>query len=115
MDMNVELKEANKTIGSAFKRIRKSRKFTQEEIAEKSDVTPEYLSKFENGKYNASIYNIILLCKAVDTNPMQLLHFFFEDTKEGILDNLVDELKDLSMEDQKIILELTKRLKNNHE
>ena len=57
----MDLKEANKIIGNTYKQIRKSKKFTQEEVAEKSDLTPEYLSKFENGKYNASIYNIILL------------------------------------------------------
>lgn len=56
----MDLKEANKIIGNTYKQIRKSKKFTQEEVAEKSDLTPEYLSKFENGKYNASIYNIIL-------------------------------------------------------
>lgn len=110
--MELNLKEANKIIGSTYKKIRKARKYTQEEVAEKSDVTPEYLSKFENGKYNASIYNIILLCKAIDTSPMQLLHFFFEDTSEGIMENLIDELKDLDIEDQKLILEVTKRIKN---
>lgn len=49
----MDLKEANKIIGNTYKQIRKSKKFTQEEVAEKSDLTPEYLSKFENGKYNA--------------------------------------------------------------
>lgn len=110
--MDLNLKETNKLIGSTYKRIRKSRKFTQEEVAEKSDVTPEYLSKFENGKYNASIYNIILLCKAVGTSPMQLLHFFFEDDSEGVMKALIDELKDLNLEDQKMILNLVQRLKN---
>lgn len=57
----MDLKEANKIIGNTYKQIRKSKKFTQEEVAEKSDLTPEYLSKFENGKYNASIYFVKLL------------------------------------------------------
>ena len=43
----MDLKEANKIIGNTYKQIRKSKKFTQEEVAEKSDLTPEYLSKFE--------------------------------------------------------------------
>lgn len=112
--MDLDLKQTNKIIGNSFKKIRKARKFTQEEVAEKSDVTPEYLSKFENGKYNASIYNIILLCKSVDTNPMQLLHFFFEDSQDKVMENLISELQDLNSEDQKLILDLIKRMKQTN-
>lgn len=109
--MDLDLKDVNKKIGQTFKEIRKSKKYTQEEVAEKSNVTPEYLSKFENGKYNASIYNIILLCNSINTSPMQLLHFFFEDTNDTIMSNLLDELKTLELEDQKLILEIVKRIK----
>lgn len=110
--MDLELKKTNKIIGETYKKIRKARKYTQEEVAEKSNVTPEYLSKFENGKYNASIYNVILLCNAIDTNPMQLLSSFFQNTEEGIIYSLVDEIKDLNHEDQKLILSLVKRIKS---
>lgn len=109
--MDLDLKDVNKIIGKAFKEIRKSKKYTQEEIAEKCNVTPEYLSKFENGKYNASIYNIILLCRAIEISPMQLLHPFFNDTNETVISNLLDELKTLQLDDQKLLLEITRRLK----
>lgn len=108
----MDLKEANKIIGNTYKQIRKSKKFTQEEVAEKSDLTPEYLSKFENGKYNASIYNIILLCKAIDTNPTQLFNRFFDDNSAAIITTITDELKDMDVSDQKLILSLIKRIKN---
>lgn len=109
--MDLDVKETNKIIGQTFKKIRKSKKLTQEDIAEKSDITPEYLSKFENGKYNASIYNIILLCRAVDISPMRLLHYFFSSNDDCIIENLLDELKDLNLDDQKIVLNLVRRLK----
>ena len=109
---HMDLKEANKIIGNTYKQIRKSKKFTQEEVAEKSDLTPEYLSKFENGKYNASIYNIILLCKAIDTNPTQLFNQFFEDNSIAIVTTITDELKDMDISDQQLILNLIRRLKN---
>lgn len=108
----MDLKEANKIIGNTYKQIRKSKKFTQEEVAEKSDLTPEYLSKFENGKYNASIYNIILLCKDIDTNPTQLFNQFFEDNSIAIVTTITDELKDMDISDQQLILNLIRRLKN---
>lgn len=107
----MDLKEANKIIGSTYKKIRKSKRFTQEEVAEKSDLTPEYLSKFENGRYNASIYNIILLCKAIDTNPTQLFNQFFKDDSDAIITTITDELKDMSLQDQKLVLNLIRRIK----
>ncbi len=107
----MDLKEANKIIGNTYKQIRKNKKFTQEEVAEKSDLTPEYLSKFENGKYNASIYNIILLCKAINTNPTQLFNQFFEKDSDAIITTITDELKDMTLEDQNMILDLIKRIK----
>lgn len=109
--MDLSLKKTNKIIGETFKKIRKERRYTQEEVAGKSNVTPEYLSKFENGKYNASIYNIILLCKSIDASPMLLLHSFFESSEEGIVDTLIDELKDLNISDQKLFLDLVRRFK----
>ena len=108
----MDLKEANKIIGNTYKEIRKSKKFTQEEVAEKSDLTPEYLSKFENGKYNASIYNIILLCKAINTNPTHLFNQFFDDDSNAIVTTITDELKNMDISDQKLILDLVQRIKN---
>lgn len=64
----MDLKEANKIIGNTYKQIRKSKKFTQEEVAEKSDLTPEYLSKFENGKYNVILYYFVKLLILIQHN-----------------------------------------------
>ena len=101
----------NIEVGSILQNARIAKNLTQEEVAEKSDLTPEYLSKFENGKYNASIYNIILLCKAIDTNPTQLFNQFFDDDSNAIITTITDELKDMDISDQKLILDLIKRIK----
>ena len=110
--MDLDLKEANKVIGKTYKDFRKRKNITQEEVANKADLTPEYLSKFENGKYNASIYNIILLCKAINISPIQLISSFFDDTPDTLVASIADEGKDMNVSDQKLILELVKRLKN---
>lgn len=65
----MDLKEANKIIGNTYKQIRKSKKFTQEEVAEKSDLTPEYLSKFE--MVNIMPAYIILSCFVKLLIPIQ--------------------------------------------
>lgn len=59
-----------------------------------------------------SIYNIILLCKAIDTNPTQLFNQFFEDNSIAIVTTITDELKDMDISDQQLILNLIRRLKN---
>ncbi|MCD8845197.1 helix-turn-helix domain-containing protein [Staphylococcus gallinarum] len=56
-------KQIQKYICSEFALIRKSRKLTLEEVAFSIDVTPSYLSRLENAKFqNTPLYIYIMLC-----------------------------------------------------
>ncbi len=48
-----KIKMINKVVGKNLKKYRKVAGLTQESIAEKTNLTIEYLSKLENGAYNA--------------------------------------------------------------
>ena len=104
------IKSYNNIIGKNFKNLRMQKKFTQEQVADISDVTPEYLSKFESGVYNASIYNIITLCKAIDISPIQLIRQFFNNSSSGLSEEILFESEKLTLDNQKIILLLLKAL-----
>ena len=79
MDTSNEVKKVNKLIGQTYKRLRTEKGLTQDQISEFCDISNEYISKFENGKYNISIYNMIKMCKAIKISPNDLLKIFFED------------------------------------
>ena len=57
-----------KKIGAKIVYYRKIRGLTQEVLAERSGITPQYLSKIENGNYHNSVSLAILIKIAEQLN-----------------------------------------------
>jgi transcriptional regulator with XRE-family HTH domain len=66
MDMRV-------LIGQNFTRLRKRRGLTQEELAEKSGFSQQYLSDLERGKRNPTIVSLYELAQALGVPYLELL------------------------------------------
>lgn len=50
-------------------RVERARKnYSQEFLAEKADITPEYLNRIEKEKYSPSLIVIVKLAKALDVD-----------------------------------------------
>jgi len=47
--------DVKQMIGSRIKEIRTKKGFTQEQLAEKIDISPKYLSSIERGKENPTL------------------------------------------------------------
>lgn len=62
-------------IGERIKSIRKSRGFTQEELAEKAGIKSTYVTGIETGKRNTSLKTIAKLLTALDVEPIELFNF----------------------------------------
>lgn len=52
---------------------RARKKLTQEQLAEKADITPEYLARIESEKYNPSLVVIVNLALALDVSIEKLM------------------------------------------
>lgn len=50
-------------------------KLTQDQLSEISGVSQNYISNLENEKYNAIIAVLILICRALNTNPNDILNW----------------------------------------
>jgi transcriptional regulator with XRE-family HTH domain len=61
MDAKIEL-------GKKIKQIREEKKLTQAELAEKTGMHVNYISKIERGVINTSIEKLHLIAKALKTN-----------------------------------------------
>ena len=57
---------------------RARKKLTQEQLAEKADITPEYLARIESEKYNPSLVVIVNLALALDVSIEKLIPLNFK-------------------------------------
>ncbi len=75
-----------KVVGSNVKYYRFLSGYTQEELAEKTDLSPRYISDIENAKGNIPIDTIELLSRALKINP----YILFKESNFRILPKRVN-------------------------
>lgn len=65
--------DMRKLVGDNCARIRKARGWTQEELAERSGLSQQYLSGLERGRRNPTIVTIYELAQALKVSHLELL------------------------------------------
>ncbi len=89
--------DAKQMIGGRIKDIRNRKGFTQEELAEKIDINPKYLSSIERGKENPTLNTLIKLSESLNVNLNDIFHQIeIEDPakRKALLISLLDEADD---------------------
>lgn len=99
--MPTEKKLLNVQIGSRIKKARESAHLTQEGLAEKVEVSVQYVSDLERGKVGASVATIIRICKVLQISSDYIL-FGHEPVAKAVPEQ---ELLDLNEEQNKIMQE----------
>ena len=79
--------------GDNLKQIRKSKKMSQEQLAEKVNVTRQSVSKWENGESYPEMNNILELCKIFNCKLNDLVH---------------TDMTDISSLDEEIVMNVVK-------
>ena len=65
--------DMRRLVGDNCARIRKERGLTQEELAERSGLTQQYLSDLERGKRNPTIVTLYELAQALGVSHVELV------------------------------------------
>ena len=65
--------DMRKLVGSNTARIRKEKGLTQEQLADRSGLTQQYISGIENGQRNPTIVAIYELASALGVSHMDLV------------------------------------------
>ncbi|TSB01606.1 helix-turn-helix domain-containing protein [Sphingorhabdus contaminans] len=65
--------DMRKLVGNNMGRIRREKGLTQEQLAELSGLTQQYISGIENGRRNPTIVAIYELAVALGVNYMELV------------------------------------------
>jgi len=65
--------DMRKLVGDNCVRIRKERGYTQEELAERTGLTQQYLSDLERGKRNPTIVTVYEISQALGVSHLDML------------------------------------------
>ncbi len=88
-----EKKEINVQIGERIKAARERVKLTQEEVAERVEVSPQYISDVERGVVGASVSTLKKLCMALGCSSDYLL---FGETSNNHLTAMTEKCRGLT-------------------
>lgn len=102
-------------IGNRIKQARKSKGFTQENLAEKMDVSIAFLSKIETGKMHINLERLSQICNLLSVTEGEILNGASVKSNDYLIPEFYDLLKSCSPENQKLIYDIAKLIseKNN--
>jgi transcriptional regulator with XRE-family HTH domain len=93
---NGNLKKLQQTIANRVKSLRKAAGLTQEQLAEKAGMGPEYLSRLETAQRIPSLETIVELAAALDVEPVDLLGRLENDAQTERADRITTTLRRVS-------------------
>lgn len=89
VDLSMNIK---KLIGHRIKELRKSRHFSQEQLAEMLDISQNALSYIETGENFFSSDTLEKLINALDIEPQELMTFAHLQSSDNLLNEIVEML-----------------------
>lgn len=95
-----------KALGKKIQEVRKFRKITQENLAERINIDPKSVSKIENGNFYPAADTLTAIAKALDVDVYELFVFNENIPYSQMRDEIISAL-----DDNKIILYLYRQLK----
>jgi len=86
--------DIKKNFGKRIKEIRVGLGLTQEQLAEKTNMSSKSLSQIELGNNFVSAEALDLICEALDVQPKTLFDFeYFEISKDSLIDDIIKRSK----------------------
>lgn len=84
-------------IGARVKEIRTKRGITQDQLSERVEINPKYLSSIERGKENPTLNTLIKLSQSLEVKLDEIFSFVEiadPDTRKSLILSLLDEAND---------------------
>lgn len=82
-----------KLLGKRLQEIRKSKKLTQEQVAELVDIETVSLSNIENGKYFPSAENLDKLLKVLEINPSEIFNCEYNKSAKDLIEEMTESMQ----------------------
>lgn len=97
-----------KVIGERLKKARKDKHLTQEELAEKIDVSIAFLSRIERGSSHINLKRLSQICELLDVTEGEILNGTSSKSTKYLDSEFANLLKDCSAEKQRLIYDIAK-------
>ena len=94
--------DIKKNVGKRIREYRKSKSYTQDELAEIVGIDTVSLSKIETGRNYPSSENLMKLAEAID---VEVYEFFIQDmvkTNDELLDDIYKEINKMKTDSKKL-------------
>ena len=101
-------------IGSRLKKARLAKKYTQEDLAEKIDVSVAFLSRVERGNSHINLTRLNQICTLLDVSEAYILNGASNDSKNYLDKDFAELLKNCPPEKQKLIYNIAKTIIENN-
>lgn len=99
-------KEINVQIGEQIKSAREAVRMTQEALAERIDVSPQYISDLERGVVGVSVATLKRLCLALGVSSDRIL---FGAPSETEFSAISEQCRKLSVPHRRILREIVEK------
>ena len=97
------------TVGKRVKEVRKQKGISQEELAERADLSAQYISQIETGRKRGSLPTYNKLAKALDVSIDELTGSYSESGR--VLSDVDLILQDCTEEERKLLVEILRVVK----
>ena len=95
-----------KIIGRRIQKIRKQKGLTQEQLAERVNISPHYLSALERGVYNIKLDLLVDILNVLNCSADEVFQDVVDSSSKIKASQLSEKLKGLPLQEQRKILEV---------
>ena len=103
-------KDRNLKIGLALKSCREYAKLTQQELANRTGVSKNYISALERGLHKMTVNNLLDFCIALNVTPNELLGYRIDEDDHDDHTELISLINGLSKENYEKAVTIIKLL-----
>src|SRR2546426_571235 len=96
-----------KIVGGNIRRMRKTKRLTLEQLAEKAEANPKYLGAVERGEENIGLKKLAQVASALQVEPYELL---LPGEEDGLANELIASIKTTDHSTQALLADLVKRI-----
>lgn len=99
-------------IGERLKKARKEKNMTQEELAEKLDISIAFLSRVERGNSKINLKRLTQICEILDIPEGEILTGVSSKSQNYLDAEFAELLKNCTSDQQKLIYDIAKVIAN---